>query len=184
MQQASIQRSNTEQEILRVVEEYRSEVTRAAGQQLVRRVLIVMCNGGALLGKDTLAKIEEASLRDGIIVYPMDTAHSPISGSTGPGDISHQNGDLSATVNGLMETSRASFRDWAEKTGGIYFEVDNSSEIKKALSEISDGLNAQFAVTYIPMNNVNDGKFHNVQIEIHTKRVRVQAPRGYYAPQE
>jgi VWFA-related protein len=183
MQQASIQRSNTEQEILQVVEEYRSEVTRATGQS-VRRVLIVMCNGGALLGRDTLAKIEEASLRDGIMVYPIDAAHRPISGTTGLGDISHQNADLSATINGLMETSRASFRDWAEKTGGIYFEVDNSSEIKKALSEISDGLKAQFALTYVPTNNVTDGKFHNVQIEIHTKGVRVQAPRGYYAPQE
>ena len=71
----------------------------------------------------------------------------------------------------------------AEPTGGRMFDAGRK---RKSLGEIyqtiEDELRSQYAIGYVPINQVRDGKFRKLAVKVVSPGLRVSARRGYYAP--
>jgi VWFA-related protein len=74
-------------------------------------------------------------------------------------------------------------RRLADQTGGRVIDAGNRMDkLRKAFEEISQELRSQYALAYTPTNGKHDGSYR--KLEIHSKEgLRVQARKGYYAPQ-
>lgn len=74
-------------------------------------------------------------------------------------------------------------KELAEPTGGRMFDAARQ---RKSLGEIyqtiEDELRSQYAIGYLPVNQVRDGKFRRLEIKVKPPGLRVTARRGYYAP--
>ncbi|HSM84546.1 MAG TPA: VWA domain-containing protein [Candidatus Limnocylindrales bacterium] len=73
----------------------------------------------------------------------------------------------------------------AEQTGGRVITVSNPDKLSKAFSQISDELRSQYSIGYYPANEKHDGSFRKIELKTTTKeKYKIQARKGYYAPQE
>lgn len=71
----------------------------------------------------------------------------------------------------------------AEQTGGRAISVGNPDKLGKAFSEISNELRSQYSAGYAPANDKHDGTFRKIEVKS-KDGYKVQARKGYYAPQE
>ncbi|MBI4461614.1 MAG: VWA domain-containing protein [Acidobacteria bacterium] len=73
----------------------------------------------------------------------------------------------------------------ARETGGRTFVVDEPERDKlaAAFDAIATELRSQYSLGYTPTNRRLDGKFRKIEVKVKQKGLRVQARRGYYAPQ-
>jgi VWFA-related protein len=72
----------------------------------------------------------------------------------------------------------------AEETGGRMFRADNDRQLADAFQQISDELRSQYSLGYRPLNAARDGSYRKIDVRIRQGGLRVQARRGYYAPQD
>jgi VWFA-related protein len=69
----------------------------------------------------------------------------------------------------------------AEETGGRMIEVGpDEQKLNKAFQQIADELRSQYSLGYTPTNRALDGSYRKVEIK--SKKGKVQARQGYYAP--
>src|SRR6266851_654298 len=60
-------------------------------------------------------------------------------------------------------------RKMAEETGGRVIEVSSEKRLQQAFDEISEELRSQYTLGYYPTNNVRDGNFRKIKIEMNNK---------------
>jgi VWFA-related protein len=72
----------------------------------------------------------------------------------------------------------------AEETGGRIFRADNDLALADAFQQISDELRSQYSIGYTPLNAARDGSYRKVDLRVRRGGLRVQARKGYYAPQD
>ncbi|MBI2820008.1 MAG: VWA domain-containing protein [Acidobacteria bacterium] len=72
----------------------------------------------------------------------------------------------------------------AEETGGRIFRANNDRELADAFQQISDELRSQYSIGYTPLNAARDGSYRKIDLRVRRGGLRVQARRGYYAPQD
>jgi VWFA-related protein len=72
---------------------------------------------------------------------------------------------------GLQQLARA--------TGGVHFH-DSNDMLKQFRSALADGLE-YYLLAYTPKNQVRDGKFRKITVEVTNKKHHVQAKIGYWA---
>jgi len=70
----------------------------------------------------------------------------------------------------------------AEQTGGRMITVNNPNKLGDAFKQISNELRSQYSIGYSPTDPKHDGSFR--KIEIKAKDYKIQARKGYYAPNE
>lgn len=71
----------------------------------------------------------------------------------------------------------------AEQTGGRVIEVGNKPEkLRDALDQISNELRTQYFIGYAPTNQKRDGSYRKVEVKPKNGDYRIQARKGYYAP--
>ena len=70
-----------------------------------------------------------------------------------------------------------------EQTGGRLITVNNPDKLSKAFKEISEELRSQYSIGYMPTNEKHDGTFRKIQVKS-KKGYKIQARKGYYAPQD
>jgi VWFA-related protein len=70
----------------------------------------------------------------------------------------------------------------AEETGGRMIVVNSEKKFEEAFDQISEELRSQYTLGYYPSNNVKDGKFRKVRVDVSDKDFKVLARKGYYAP--
>ncbi len=71
----------------------------------------------------------------------------------------------------------------AEQTGGRVIEVGNKSDkLRAALDQISNELRTQYFIGYAPTNQKRDGSYRKVEVRTVNKDYKVQARKGYFAP--
>ena len=75
-------------------------------------------------------------------------------------------------------------RKLSEDTGGRVFKAENDRQLGDAFQQISDELRSQYSIGYSPTNAVHDGSYRRVDVRIRQGGLRVQARKGYYAPQD
>jgi VWFA-related protein len=61
--------------------------------------------------------------------------------------------------------------------------VDRIRDTTQAFQQIADELRTQYLLGYTPTNNRQDGSFRKIQVKVRGGDYRVQARKGYYAPE-
>jgi VWFA-related protein len=70
----------------------------------------------------------------------------------------------------------------AEETGGRMIAVNSEKNFEGAFDQIAEELRSQYTLGYYPSNNVKDGKFRKLRVEVSDHDYKVLARKGYYAP--
>jgi VWFA-related protein len=70
----------------------------------------------------------------------------------------------------------------AEETGGRMIAVNSEKNFEGAFDQIAEELRSQYTLGYYPSNNVKDGKFRKLRVEVSDHEYKVLARKGYYAP--
>ena len=89
---------------------------------------------------------------------------------------------ISTNIRGLRMPGDKVLQEFAEETGGRYFQPFRWEDLNTAFQEIDAELRSQYSISYRP-TTPRDGRYHNIEIVPRTKGLRVRARRGYYATQ-
>ena len=85
---------------------------------------------------------------------------------------------------GGIYTGESTLKKMAEDTGGRMFRATSDRELSDAFDQISQELRSQYSIGYSPANAARDGSYRRVDVRVRGRGLRVQARRGYYAPQD
>lgn len=87
---------------------------------------------------------------------------------------------ISTNIQGLRVPGDKVLREFAEETGGRFFQPFSWTDLDDAFEEINSELRSQYSLSYRP-TSPRDGKYHEIEIVLRKKGLRVRARRGYYA---
>jgi VWFA-related protein len=73
-------------------------------------------------------------------------------------------------------------RRMSDETGGRVFRVDRKHSLPDAFKDLQDEMRSQYAIGYKPTNEKRDGSFRRVELHTADHNLKVQARKGYYAP--
>ena len=69
------------------------------------------------------------------------------------------------------------------QTGGAVYMPKTTDELREAFLQIAADLAHQYVLSYYPGDERRDGRFHNIDLKVRTRKdVRIRARRGYYSP--
>jgi hypothetical protein len=74
---------------------------------------------------------------------------------------------------------RSGLGQLADGTGG--FLIHDTNDLANGLRRISDDMHGYYMVTYVPKNEVYDGRFRRVNVKLNHSNLEVQTRKGYYA---
>ena len=166
-----------------------NEIVRHVSQFRGQRT-IVLLSPGFYLGMTRQADLTDSlnrAIAAGVVVNTLDLrgvvsqqpAGADISQKTfgsavyGPNMIHYQAASNLAQADPLMQMANA--------TGGRYFH--NNNDISAGLANLSAPPEFSYLLAFNPQNLKNDGKFHNLKVELRqTAGLTVQARKGYFAP--
>jgi VWFA-related protein len=131
-----------------------------------RKVLILLTDGEDQGSKVKLDTALEAAQKADIIIYSIDISDAAF--------YHHQ---------GMGYNGEPILRKLSEETGGRVIQVKNESDTSAAFQHIANELRTQYLLGYTPTNSKLDGTFRKITVKVPTKEVKVNARRGYYAPQ-
>ena len=71
------------------------------------------------------------------------------------------------------------------QTGGAVYVPKSTSELNDAFQQIAADLAHQYVLSYYPGDERRDGRFHNIELRVKSRKdVRVRSRRGYYSPKD
>ena len=130
-----------------------------------RKVLIVLSDGGEQGSKVKLNEAIEAAQKSDVIVYSV----AIIDRAFYWGQVMGFSGD-------------STLKKYADETGGRVIEVNRAKDTAQAFQEIADELRTQYQLGYSPQNAKHDGSFRKIKVRVRDRDYKVQARRGYYSP--
>jgi VWFA-related protein len=69
------------------------------------------------------------------------------------------------------------------QTGGAVYIPKSTTELNEAFQQIAADLAHQYVLSYYPGDERRDGRFHNIDLRVKSRKdVRVRARKGYYSP--
>lgn len=69
------------------------------------------------------------------------------------------------------------------QTGGAVYIPKTTHELNEAFQQIAADLAHQYVLSYYPGDERRDGRFHNIDLKVRSRKdVRIRARRGYYSP--
>ena len=74
--------------------------------------------------------------------------------------------------------SENSLRILAESTGGMM--ISNTNDVAHQMPRIMDEVNTHYEVSWSPLEQKYDGKFHKIEVKLKRPGLRVQCREGYY----
>jgi VWFA-related protein len=122
-----------------------------------RRAMVVLSDGEDNQSRFTRQQTLEAARRGEVIIYTISTN---IKGTRMPGD--------------------KVLQEFAEETGGRYFQPFTWDDLGEAFQAISQELRSQYSISYHP-TTPRDGQYHEIEIRSLKGGLRVRARRGYFA---
>jgi VWFA-related protein len=87
---------------------------------------------------------------------------------------------ISTNIRGVRMPGDRVLQQFAEETGGRYFQPANLSDLDVAFEAINTELRSQYSISYQP-SSPRDGKYHEIEIEPQRRGLRVRARKGYFA---
>ncbi len=131
-----------------------------------RRAIVVITDGVDQGSRLKLADAIEAAQKADVMIYSIYYVDPSVYGRGGLGYAPH-NGDL---------------RRMSEETGGRMFEAGRRTPLEDIFRQIQEEMRTQYAIGYVSTNGARDGKFRKIDLRAKQKGLKVQARKGYYAP--
>ena len=72
---------------------------------------------------------------------------------------------------------------FSDSTGGRVIQVNSGKGTSEAFQQIANELRTQYLLGYTPTNTKLDGTFRRIEVKLRTGNAKVNARRGYYAPE-
>ncbi len=69
----------------------------------------------------------------------------------------------------------------ANKTGGLYFHVHNTTDAKEAVTRTGRALRNEYVIGFQPSDGGATGKYHQIKVKSTVPKVYVHARNGYYS---
>jgi VWFA-related protein len=137
--------------------------------QVGRKVLIMLTDGEDQGSKVKISAALEAAQKSDVIIYSIDISDRSFYYRRGMG-----------------YGGESVLHKFADETGGRVIEAKNSKETSDAFQQIANELRTQYLLGYTPTNTKLDGTFRKIDVKVRStqgKDAKVDARRGYYAPQ-
>jgi VWFA-related protein len=131
-----------------------------------RKVLILLTDGEDQGSKVRLETALEAAQKSDVIIYSIDISDEAFYRHAG-----------------FSYNGESVLRKLSEETGGRVIQVKSESDTSAAFQHIANELRTQYLLGYTPTNTKLDGTFRKITVKVPNKDAKVNARRGYYAPQ-
>ena len=141
--------------------------TQLMRNEVGRKVLILLTDGEDQGSSEKLNTALEMAQKSDLIMYSIEISDRMFYFSRGMG----YSGD-------------AVLRKLSEDTGGRVIRVSNARDTAAAFRQIADELRTQYLIGYTPTNSRHNGGYRKIRLRVHNGDYKVQARRGYYAPEE
>ena len=128
-----------------------------------RRAILLLSDGADTKSKATLEQALRQTAVAQAAIYAVDMTDRAVYGAT-PRD---NGADILKTL--------------AEKTGGKFFSTPGGSQLRDALAQTVEELRNQYTLTYEPIVERLDGRWHTIQVRLDKPALKVRARPGYYA---
>lgn len=139
---------------------------------LDRRVIVIVSDGQDTLSDATFDEMVKIVQENNCQVYIVNTNEFENQKRTG-------NRGGSANLRALAAERR--MQNLALQTGGAVYSPVNERELDEAFNQISAELSQQYILGYYPENEIKDGRFRTIDLNIKTdKNITVRARKGYY----
>jgi VWFA-related protein len=126
-----------------------------------RKAIVVITDGVDTGSRKSRDEAIEAAHRADAMIYSIYYSDAMMFGGGGDGVLKRMSGD----------------------TGGRVFYVDRKHTLEEAFRQIQEEMRSQYVITYSPSNDKKDGGFRRIEFRMSGKDYKVQARRGYYAPE-
>ncbi len=166
-----------------------NEIVRRVSSFTGERTLVFLSPGFyvSIVQQPALTDAFNRAIRAGVVVNTLDlrgAAPSPIFGT----DISERASATSIAGSDILLYRQSSnlartdsLMQIANNTGGKY--VHNTNDFSGGLGSLSTPPKFSYLLAFNPQNLKNDGKYHNLKVELkQPSGYAVQARKGYYAP--
>ncbi|MBM3777847.1 MAG: VWA domain-containing protein [Acidimicrobiia bacterium] len=87
----------------------------------------------------------------------------------------------SAQNRGFQEAAYV-MRQLAQETGGRAFFAKRIEDLDGVYSEIADELSSQYTIAYTPKNQMRNGAWRRIVVQVQRENATPRTKRGYYAP--
>lgn len=132
-----------------------------------RKVIILLTDGEDQGSKEKLQTALEAAQRSDLIVYSIEVSDR-----------------MYYPARGMFYSGDSVLKKLSDDTGGRVIEVKANRDVSRAFQEIADELRTQYLLGYTPTNTRHNGAFRKLQVKVRSQDYKIQARRGYYAPNE
>lgn len=79
-----------------------------------------------------------------------------------------------------VAAGESDLKKMSEETGGRLFKVDRKYPLERIFAEIEEEMRSQYAIGYVPQENLPPGVYRRVEVQTNRKGLKVQARKGYY----
>jgi VWFA-related protein len=131
-----------------------------------RKVLILLTDGEDQGSKVRLDAALEAAQKADVIIYSVEISDRAFYFRQGVG----YSGD-------------SVLRKLSDDTGGRVIQAKNERDTSAAFQQIANELRTQYLLGYTPTNTKLDGTFRKIEVKVREGNAKVNARRGYYAPE-
>ena len=131
-----------------------------------RKVLILLTDGEDQGSKVKLEAALEAAQKWDVIIYSVEISDRAFYSRHGMG----YGGD-------------SVLRKFSGETGGRVIQANNAKDTSVAFQQIANELRTQYLLGYTPTNTKLDGTFRKIEVKVRAGDAKVNARRGYYAPE-
>lgn len=87
---------------------------------------------------------------------------------------------ISTNIRGVKMPGDKILEEFADQTGGRYFQPFSKQDLENAFQQINADLRSQYTLSYHP-STPRDGHYHNIEVATTRKGLHVRSRRGYYA---
>jgi len=134
--------------------------------EIGRKVLILLTDGEDQGSKVRVEAALQAAQKADIIIYSIDISDRAF--------YSHR---------GMGYGGEGVLHKLSDETGGRVIQANNRKDTSAAFEQIANELRTQYLLGYTPTNTKLDGTFRKISVKVRAGDVKVNARRGYYAPE-
>jgi len=131
-----------------------------------RKVLILLTDGEDQGSRVKLEAALEAAQKSDVIIYSIDISDRAF-----------------YSRHGMGYGGESVLHKLSDETGGRVIQASNAKSTTEAFQQIAGELRTQYLLGYTPTNSKLDGTFRKIDVKVRTGNYKVDARRGYYAPE-